>query len=557
MKNKKIDSSYAGYILYVDLSKGSCWKEELDTELKEKFVGGIGFNATLAYDLIKPDIDPLSQENILFIGAGALSGTSALGTPKTEIVGKSPQSGTIGTALAGHFGTALKCAGYDELVIMGRADRPVYLKIFDDDVEVCDGRELWGRDIYEATEALYNKFKPRECAVTCIGPAGENLVTHALILNDKVSTWGWAGFGAVFGSKNLKAIVCHGTKGVSVADPQRFEKLVDDATKLFMADPSREIWTKYGTMVSWEPYAKMGNLSYRNWEAIYPPEEAVRLYGLDAFWEHKIGVVSCISCPSGCKAKISVRGGEFAGLEHYTSCNLGGALEFGIKGEAGDYGRVYRCYNLANRYGIEHMTMVGKIAFLVEIFGKGLIGGDVTDGLELRYDFETFIELMRRTAYREGKLWNLLAGSWDELIATIGGDAEKYAVVVRGMDPPFEPRVNLGTENLGIFTCPRGGHPTMALSLTVVPGRSRDSLERYCQGVIGVPEEGRSYCPRSRTCPFWLVPSPQGPSPPLSAGAWMRTWTGPRSSATRQGASTIGWWRSTALRVGNPRCAAM
>jgi len=474
-----------GSILFVDLSQKKWEKEEIDVRTRKEFLGGIGFNAKLAHELIKPNIDPLSPENYILIGAGALTGTGAPATPKTEIAGKSPLTGTIGTALAGHFGFAMKMAGYEQMAIGGRAAVPVYLKVFDDEIEILEAGDLWGKDIYTTTDILFGRHKP--LAVAAIGPAGENLVSFSLVLINKIATWGRGGFGAIFGSKNLKAIVIHGTKGVKVADSRLFSRLIDDRMKFFLNDPMRETWSQVGTMVSWESYARMGNLHHKNWGIPFPKEKAIELYGIDAFKNQvRDASLTCPSCPLACKHRLRIKEGEYSGLVTNTSCNLGAAMAYGINCEVGNYNRVTKCHDLANRYGLDNLSMGNIISFLVDLYERGIIDKKDTNGLELKYDFPTTSEILRRVTFREG-FGDIVADGWKGMLSFFGDEIKEYAVEIRGLDPPFEPRVNLGTENLGVFTCPRGGHAVMALSLTVVPGRKMEQMMRYCK-FIGVPE---------------------------------------------------------------------
>jgi len=213
--------SYAGNILHVDLTKNEVKKEPITPELVKAFIGGLGLSVKLAYEHIKPRTEPLSPENTIIIGAGPLVGTIAPGSSRIYAVAKFPINNAIAWAGAGGmtFGGMLKNAGYDNVVIKGRASKPVYLKIFDDDVEICDAGELWGKGIEETSEQLWAKFSWPAGIIT-IGQAGENSVKFAMSFVDNASTLGRGGFGAVMGSKNLKAIIVKGTNGVRLSHPR-------------------------------------------------------------------------------------------------------------------------------------------------------------------------------------------------------------------------------------------------------------------------------------------------------------------------------------------------
>ena len=170
---------YAGRILHVDLTTGKSEVEALDRKLARSFIGGWGMNAKLAYDHVKPGTDAYSPEMPIILGAGVLGGTIATASAKSFVTTKCPTSGTVSTAVGGsNLSAALKWAGYDHMIITGKAQRPVYLNIVDDDVEIRDASDLWGKDLAEATEELRDRHGGT-CAITCIGPAGENLVKYA------------------------------------------------------------------------------------------------------------------------------------------------------------------------------------------------------------------------------------------------------------------------------------------------------------------------------------------------------------------------------------------
>ncbi len=217
-------NGYAGSILHVDLTSNETKKEPLNSNIAEKFIGGFGLNAKLLYDSIEPGIDPLSPENAIVLGAGPLVGTIAPGATRIYAASKLPINNAMGWCGAGgmSFGIMLKNAGYDHIVIKGQAENPVYLKIFDDNVELCDASELWGMGTGETTDKLWNEFG-RPLGVTSIGQGGEKLSRISMSFVDRASSLGRGGLGAVMGSKNLKAIITKGTKGISVSD-QYFRK---------------------------------------------------------------------------------------------------------------------------------------------------------------------------------------------------------------------------------------------------------------------------------------------------------------------------------------------
>jgi len=210
-------------MLYVDLTSRKIREEELDLSLARKFIGDWGIGARLAYDLIKPGVDPLGPENVIIIGAGALAGTMTPSATRVTATTKFPLNGAVGVAGGCSFAPMLKWAGYDHIIIRGAADKPVYLQIFDDDVRLVNASHLWGKDIFEATESLRSELGS-DISVISIGQAGENLAHTSLALIDNIANLGRGGLAAVMGSKKLKAIVTRGTKGIKIADVDRLHR---------------------------------------------------------------------------------------------------------------------------------------------------------------------------------------------------------------------------------------------------------------------------------------------------------------------------------------------
>ncbi len=221
---------YAGQILYVDLTKEEVKREALDLSIAQKFLGGFGLNCKSAWDLLDPEVDPYSPDNMIFMGMGPLLGTEAPVSNKHSVMSKWPSTGTISTGTAGgDFGINVKRSGYDQVIIKGKAKRPVYIRIHNDGVEICDANDLWGKDTYQTTDRLWQRHG-RHYAVVAMGTAGERLVNATVCLVDKLTTWGKGGLPAIMGSKNLKALIASGDKEIRVADPKR---LNDRARMIF------------------------------------------------------------------------------------------------------------------------------------------------------------------------------------------------------------------------------------------------------------------------------------------------------------------------------------
>ncbi|MEX2725095.1 MAG: aldehyde ferredoxin oxidoreductase family protein [Candidatus Freyarchaeota archaeon] len=482
-----MDEPYGGNILYVDLKQGSVKKEELKDSLKKEFLGGWGIQYKLAYDLIKPGIDPLSPQNPIIYGTGVLVGTSVPGATKMFAIYKAPLNGVIAPA-AGGLGLAhqLKYAGYDYLVITGKSEEPVYLKIFDDDVELEDAGHLWGKGIQQTTDELWKQFG-RDCMVQAIGQAGENLVRFSFSLINKASTLGKGGLGALMGSKKLKAVVVKGTKGIRVADKKKFRQLVNPIIENIRQWPDRERWSRQGSMYAWGSFPEI-TYPYKNWSELYPPGQANKLYGIKILEKVKRSNIACPTCPIGCKFNMETMDGDYKGLKA-TMAHFGGVAVFwGIRFDLQDYSRGVKLEEMANDYGLETVTTSAIIDYAVDLYEKGIISDDVTEGLELMRNFETAKTLVEQITNRQG-LGNILAEGWLSCIRRFGEEAEKYAFIIKGLDVLSDPRMIFNSECFEQIVNPRGGfHVVPALSPTMVPGRTPDKLMRHCNR-IGVPED--------------------------------------------------------------------
>ncbi len=470
---------YAGRILRVDLTTGTVEAEELDTALARKFIGGWGLNAKLTYDYTKPGTDPYSPQNPIVMGAGVLVGTLCPSTPKSFITSKCPSAGTVTTAVGSmNLGACLKWAGYDHVVMTGKAERPVYLKIVDDDVEIRDASDLWGKDLVEATDEL-RKRHGGTCSILCIGPAGENLIRIAIALINKVSTIGRT-LGGNMGSKNLKAIVVDGTRGIQVADAKGFMEVVESLNERFMKDPLRENWTKLGLFFVQPVWASAGHIATKNRRELISPEaadELVKRFGPDEFLKIKSRTLSCVSCMSADKAALEVKDGPFAG--HVTALSTPMELSAGYGLGLPDMNWSAEYCDLFNRYGVDFMTFHSLFDWAVDLYENGVIGKEDTGGIELRrgMGFDAMVELLKMAVNREG-FGDILSQGWLGAIERIGKGSERYAIHIKGTEPDFDARTSFGVEAFGQVTNPRGGHDMPVGGLTVAVGREPDFFKK-------------------------------------------------------------------------------
>lgn len=476
---------YTGKILRIDLTTRRIEKEFLDEGMAKDFIGGFGFSARLLYDTLKPGVDPLSLGNALIVSAGALSGTALIGASKTDWSSKSPLTNLVQTALSSSFGAYLRWAGYDAVVVTGKAHRPSYLTIFNDEVKINDATQLWGKDTYQATDELWDIYGDK-CSVVCIGPAGEKLAKISMGYVDKISTTGRQGSGAVFGSKNLKAIVVSGTKGIKVADSEMLLDEADELYKKYLKDPLLREWMSLGTTISLENYGQIGNAVWKNWRASYPLDKHITRFGVQAFLKVRDIAIPCANCPLGCKILYKIKEGEFVGLETPQSCNVGAALSYGDRFDLKNYNQVIRCHDAANRYGLDSIEVGATLDFLIDLQELGIIDKKVTDGMELKRDMNTVLVWMDKIAKREG-FGDVLADGYPGLFRALGKEVEKYAIQRVGSSPDFDARGVFATEAFGGAVGIKGPHSQLSLGPTVLPGRSLDKLQEYAQ-MIGIPK---------------------------------------------------------------------
>lgn len=470
---------YAGNILLVDLSKRTISKMPLTEELAMKFLGGAGINARLLYDFGQSGVEPFSPENPLVFGVGPLVGTLAPGACKSNITSKSPSSGFLATSGSGHLGM-LKFAGYDHVVITGKADRPVYL-VIGDEVEIRDASGIWGRDTWEATDAIWNEVG-RHFAVLSIGPAGENLVRDASVMANKYSAFARTGTGAVMGSKNLKAIAAYGSHDITVADSKRFMNLAKDISRKIADLEFIPIIREYGTLVAFGMIVPTGTILSKNFRQV-EGEEFLKVFDLQKFKEGiEHGTRSCLACPVGCKHYIHWKEGEYAGLKLSLSCAAVAtfsAVNCGVMG----YPQVLKFAQMCNRLGMDEISISGIIAMAIELYEKGIINQSETDGLALEWDTKTVHRLVHDIAHRQG-FGDILANGLIGASQQIGRGAEDYAIHFKGLGPGADVRV-LSTP---VFSCMTNatGHSSH-INMTLY-GMAREQLVEYSRR-LGMTDE--------------------------------------------------------------------
>jgi aldehyde:ferredoxin oxidoreductase len=421
---------WQGKILHVDLAKRKVRTEEFDKKLGEMFLGGRGVNAKLLWDLIaKPGIDPLGPENVLIFGLGTLTGTTAPSSGRTTVTCKGPITNLyLKTNMGGHWGAELKFAGYDHVVLYGIAESSVYIWIQDENVEIKDASYLSGLDVRETTDILMRDLSDREVKVACIGPAGENLVKYAAVINSVYHAAGRGGAGAVMGSKKVKAIAVRGTKEVELYDPDRFKELALTVRKNLAKDSGAENLYNYGTSGSLEFVNDMHILPNRNFK--YGHLDNVKpLTGQNlvekGYLLRRVGCFSCtISCHRFVQSRVGPYAGTYTGGPEYETFTALGAQTAIINTDD-----VIKANELCNVYGLDTISTGTVLAWAMESFEKGVLTEKDTDGIELRFgNAEAMIKAIELIAFRKGNIGNLLAEGVKRAAEKIGKDSWKWAI---------------------------------------------------------------------------------------------------------------------------------
>jgi aldehyde:ferredoxin oxidoreductase len=425
---------WRGTILRIDLTKNEITKQPLDETIVRNFIGGRGMNSKTLFDEIKPGIDPLGPENVLCLAPGPLTGTPLGLTSRLEVSTLSPYSGILGDGNAGgSFATFLKWAGYDQIVITGRASSPKYLWIDNENIELKDASGLWGKTTWETTDTL-QKRHGKQISVAGIGQAGENLVRFASTIVDKYASAA-RGSGAVWGSKNLKSIAVRGTGKVELARPDEFKQLAREDMEFFLKDHTqRNVIAVYGThigMMYWHP-------GYRNFKKYLNTDEIPDDLAPDGWKKYEIERTGCYGCPVKCKDVYRIPDGRRSG-------EIGSALEFecidclGTNCGIVDPIAIMEMENLADKYGMCVIGLGNTIAFTKELYERGIITKEDTFGQSLDWnEADTQIELIHRIALREG-FGNPVAEGLYNLAKIIGKGAMDYCYHVKGLSRGHHP----------------------------------------------------------------------------------------------------------------------
>src|SRR5258708_11379022 len=438
-------NGYWDRILHVDLSAGSTRVESLGEAFWRRHMGGRSLIAHYLLTEVPTGADPLSPENVLVFAAGVLSGRPFRGAGATWVGAKPPRPGLFGESEAGGlWGAELRPAGWDAIVFHGGADKPVYLWIKDDQVELRDAAHLWGKETGDVEASLRQEHGDRLVRVAQTGVAGENQVRYALVVNDLNEVAGRGGMGAVMGSKNLKAIAVRGSQKVPVADPKPLQ-----ATANWVSSTMDEVhynFHHYGTGAGIIGKHLEGHMIVRNFQdGQWDPAKIAAIDAKTIAETDGYKMDGCYACSVRCKKRVKNEAmgvlPKFGGPEYETIGSIGTNLTIG------DLPMVMLMNQRLNQVGIDTVTFGGTLAWAMECFERGLLTVEDTGGIELHWgDGATALKVIDLVARREGPLGELLADGALTAARRLGKKSEQYVVHVKGLevamhDPRGMPRM--------------------------------------------------------------------------------------------------------------------
>lgn len=448
--------SYAGKLLRVDLSAAKWRVEDIEEFQVQNFLLGGGLAAKIYNDESDPSREALHPDSSLILMIGLLSGTIVPTSCRVCFCGRSPLTGIWNEATAGGYWAAqLRAAGYDGIVVAGRATEPVYLWVSDGLVEIRPAKHLWGLDTYEAAERLRGETVPK-AQMACIGLAGENLVRIASVMvgGKDSRTAGRGGMGALMGSKNLKAIVVRGT-----GSPEYYDRkgLLDSVRRANAAIRENSLaMTQFGTSGGIITTEKVGDLAIQNWRLGSWVEGAPKVTGERMTQTILTGNYHCYACPIGCGREIEIKEGPFAGLK-----GAGPEYEtiagFGPLCLNDDLESIAALNDLCNRHGLDTISTSGSVAFAMEAWEKGLLTPEDAEGLDLSWgNVQSMLRLVDMIAKRDG-VGDLLADGTRVAAQRLGRNAIEFAIHVKGLELPYHDPRAFTSMALGYATANRGG----------------------------------------------------------------------------------------------------
>jgi aldehyde:ferredoxin oxidoreductase len=436
--NQDSKPGYSYKLLRINLSTREMKEEQLDSESCRKYLGGAGIIAKILLSELPESTDPLTAENKLIFATGPITGIALAGSGRHAVGSLSPLTGGIAKSEVGEYwGRNLRCAGFEAIIIEGKSEKPVYIWIDNDKVQIKNADHLWGKSTKETQAVIRSELLAPKARIAMIGKGGENLIRFACIMHGLFDAAGRGGLGAVMGSKKLKAIAVRGNS-IKIANSegiQSVSKWLKDNKSMYSG------LQQYGTSPGIRRWEEIGNLAIRNWsEEVFPNVDQITVQTIkDTI---RVGMDGCYACPIRCKKRVKIVqpyevDSDYGGPEYETIGALG--TNCGVDNLAA----IAKASELCNGYSLDTISTGGTIAFAMECYEKGIITKQDTGGIDLKFgNADAMLEMIHKISNREG-FGNLLAEGSARAANAIANGAEKYAIHVKGQELPLhDPRVN-------------------------------------------------------------------------------------------------------------------
>jgi aldehyde:ferredoxin oxidoreductase len=450
-----LSKGYAGKVLRINVSDGSYRIEPLDMEEARQFIGGRGFNAARLYKEVPAGTDPLGSDNKLMVATGPLVGTMFPTASRFNVSARSPLTGIFGdTNAGGHFAPEMKFAGYDQIIVEGRAEKPSYISIRDDVVEVKDADGIWGSTVFEADIGIRNQLGDTWTQTLICGPAAENGVKYAGLFANQVRAAARTGMGTVMASKNIKGIAVRGSGSIEVHDPQGFKELVLALEDEIRSHEQFEGRRLMGTTRILMMANRGGFLPTRNYtQGTF--EHAHEVSGEKLAAEYNVKGRGCFACTVPCSRIYTIRDGPFKGV-HGEGPEYESLGSFTSRLGNPDIELALAANDLCNQLGIDILSTAGAIGWAMELYENGKLSQEETGGLELSWgNKEAIITLIHQISKREG-FGDILADGAFKAAEKLG-KGQEYVMAVKGMDLIMADPRGLKGFGLGYAVATRGG----------------------------------------------------------------------------------------------------
>jgi aldehyde:ferredoxin oxidoreductase len=449
-------NGYLGKIARINLSTGKIRIEEPDDNFYRTYMGGKGIISYYLLKELKIDIDPFSPENKLIFATGVMTGTPVSGMPRFAVGAKSPLTDGYGQSEAGgFFGPELKKAGYDALIIEGKAAKPVYIYVSNDGIGIKDAKSIWGKETGQVQEIIRQEIGHKNVRIAQIGPAGERLIRYACILNELKHANGRNGLGAVMGSKNLKAIAVRGKNKIPFANEQKIQEISKKFLNMYMDHPMSRGLYELGTPGGVTGLNAGGILPTNNFN--YGEFENAEKIGGEVLAETILkSRLGCYACAIRCKRAVEINRPDFTVNPKYGGPEYETLGAFGSLCGNDDLEIIAKANEICNRFGIDTISTGASIAFAMECYENGLINNNDTDGLELTFgNKQVILPMIKKIIMREG-IGDILAEGTQRASLNLGMQSQQYLMTVKNQELAIhDPRGKTGV-GIGYALCETG-----------------------------------------------------------------------------------------------------